>query len=122
MCRRNHPEPEYLQRISDELADESGLPRGTAVPWGQFEQLCSQKVQRARKVQEDAAAKLEADRQAELAQLTKAQQLEQAARDRHQADLDRLVELTVPKPSIVPEPAQLATARVIAQEKAKAAS
>jgi hypothetical protein len=52
--------------------------------------------------------------------LNAVQRAEQDARDRHQKDLDRLVELTTPKQTPVPEPISLATARLVAQEKAKA--
>jgi len=96
-------EPEPLHRISNELALESGLPPGTSVPWPQFEQLIEQKLARARKVQADAAAKLEADRQTELATLTAKQQADQAQRDQKQRDLDRLAELIAPKPIVTPE-------------------
>jgi hypothetical protein len=113
-------EPEYLHRISDELADESNLPHGTSLPWSQVEELCSLKVQRARKALADADAKADADRQAELEKLTAAQKLDQQQQDQKQRDLDRLAELVLPKQTPTPEPIALATARVIAQEKAKA--
>jgi hypothetical protein len=113
------PVKEYLHRVSDELADESHIARGTTLPWAQVEQLVQQKVQRARQVQEAADAKVAADRATELATLTAKQQAEQVARDRHQADLDRLVELTTPKPNVTLEPAQLATAKAVAEERAK---
>jgi hypothetical protein len=113
-------EPDWTMRISDELARESNLPIGTIVNSEQLEQLCEQKVQRARQAQAAADAKAAADRQAELAKLTAAQQLEQTARDQKQRDLDRLVELTTPKQTPAPEPAQVATARLVAQEKATA--
>jgi len=112
--------PEPLHRISNELADESNIPRGSELPWSQIEQLCSQKVQRERQKQADADAKVAAERQAELASLTAKQQAEQAQQDQKQRDLDRLAELVLPKAVVTPEPAQLATARVIAQERAKA--
>jgi hypothetical protein len=113
------PVKEYLHPVSDQLCDESGIPRGSLLPWEQVSQLCQQKVDRARKVQADADAKADADRQAELATLTARQQAEQVERDQKQRDLDRLVELTTPKPVVTPEPVQLATARLLAQEKAK---
>lgn len=113
------PAPEWTMRISDELAKESNLPIGTIVNEAQLSQLCRQSVARARQAQEAADAKADADRAVELATLTAKQQAEQAARDRHQADLDRLVELTIPKQTPTPEPAPLATARLVAQEKAK---
>lgn len=111
--------PEFTLRISDELAKESNLPVGTIVNETQLAQLCEQKVARARQAKEAADRKAAADRQAELEKLTAAQRLEQAARDKKQADVDRLVELTTPKQTPAPEPLPLATARVIAQEKAK---
>jgi hypothetical protein len=114
-------EPEPLHRISNELALESGLPPGTSVPWPQFEQLIEQKLARARKVQADAAAKLEADRQMELATLTAKQQADQAQRDQKQRDLDRLAELIAPKPTETPEAHDVAVQRAIAAEKAVAA-
>src|SRR5258708_17308720 len=114
------PEHEFLHRVSDDLCAESNLPKGTALPWDAITQLCAQKVQRGRDARQLADKKAAADRAAELATLTAKQQAEQAARDRHQADLDRLVELTTPKPSIVPEPIPLATARLVAQEREKA--
>jgi len=115
------PAPEWTMRISDELADESNIERGTEINSAQLEQLCRQKVDRARQAQEAADAKVAADRAAELAKLTAVQQSEQAVRDQKQRDLDRLAELIAPKPIQAPEPAQLATARAIAMEKAKVA-
>ncbi len=112
--------PEFTMRISDELAAESNLPVGTVVNSQQLEQLCQQKVDRARKVQADADAKIAQDRATELATLTARQQADQAQRDQQQRDLDRLAELIAPKPIETPEPPQLATARLVAQEKAKA--
>jgi len=114
-------EPEWTMRISDELATESNLPIGTVVNSAQLEQLCGQRVLRTRQAQEAADARVAQDRATELVTLTAKQRADQAERDRKQADLDRLVELTTPKPSIVPEPIPLATARVIAMEKAKVA-
>jgi hypothetical protein len=113
--------PEWTLRISDELAKESGLPLGTVVNEEQLAQLCSQKVARARQAQAAADAKTAADRASELAKLTAVQHADQVERDRKQADLDRLAELIAPKPPVETEPIPLATARVIAQEKAKAA-
>jgi hypothetical protein len=114
-------EPEYLHRVSDELADESNIARGTTLPWAQVEQLVQQKVQRAKDKQAAADAKLAGERQAELEKLTAAQKLEQAARDKKQADADRLAALLVPAQTPSPEDPALATARAIAAEKAKAA-
>ena len=111
-------EPEYLHRVSDELADESNIARGTTLPWAQVEQLVQQKVQRAKQAQEAAASKIAQDRATELATLTAKQQADQAERDRKQADLDRLAELIAPKPPVETEPIPLATARAIAQERA----
>jgi hypothetical protein len=113
-------EAETLHRVSDQLCDESSIPRGSLLPWVQIEQLCEQQVQRARKAQADADAKIAQDRAAELEKLTARQQADQAERDRKQADLDRLAVLIAPKPIVTPEPTALATARLVAAEKAKA--
>src|ERR1700687_294835 len=80
-------EPEWTMTISNELGDESNLPRGTVVNSEQLSQLCQQKVDRARQAQEAADAKLAADRATELATLTARQQADQADRDRKQRDL-----------------------------------
>jgi len=111
------PEPEPLHRISDLLADESHLERGTSLPWEQVQQLVAQKVQRDRQVQEAVAAKAESDRQLEIEKLTTAQKLEQDKRDKEVRDLQRLSELIAPKPIVTPEPIALETARAIAQER-----
>jgi hypothetical protein len=113
------PEPEYLQRISDELAAESGLPPGTSVPWPQFEQLIEQKLARARKVQADAESKVAADRQAEIEKLTAKQQADQDELDQKQKDADRLAALLVPRQNEVPDPA-IALGRAVAQERERA--
>jgi hypothetical protein len=112
-------EPAWTMRISDELATESNLPIGTVVNSAQLEQLCQQRVDRARKVEADAAAKLEADRLAEIAKLSARQQADQAERDRKLADLQRLEQLIQPQPVVTQEPTALATARLVAAERAK---
>ncbi len=115
------PAPEWTMRISDELAAESNLPVGTVVNSQQLEQLCQLKVERARQAQEAVAAKVAQDRATEVATLTAKQAADQEVRNQKQRDLDRLVELTTPKPNVTPEPTALATARAIAQERAKQA-
>jgi len=116
------PAPEWRLKISDELADASNLPRGTEVNEAQLEQLCRQKVQRARQAQEAADAKVAGDRQAELEKLSAKQQADQAERDRKQADADRLAALLVPLQTPPAEDPALATARAIAAERAKQAA
>jgi hypothetical protein len=109
--------PEYKHQISNELADESGLPRGTTLPWAQVEQLVQQKVDRDRQAQEAVAAKVAQDRATEVATLTAKQAADQEVRNQKQRDLDRLAELIAPKPIQTAEPVALAVARAVAAEK-----
>ncbi len=109
--------PEWTGQITNELADESGVPRGQLWTDSQIYQMCRQRVQRVREKQEAADAKVAQERASELAKLTAAQQLEQDARDQKQRDLDRLAVLIAPKPSETPEALDVAVQRAVAAEK-----
>jgi hypothetical protein len=110
-------EPEWTMIISNELADESNVPRGTEINSAQLTQLCQQRVSRERQKQEAADAKIAQDRAAELEKLSSAQRADQLERDRKLADLQRLEQLIQPQPVVTQEPISLATARAVAAEK-----